>query len=77
MKITIVMEMGEFEDFCAWRKDKKQYDRDIEEVTGAHELMAKKVLWAVEENPKKPGHYKIADQDHLDELVDMANEFFT
>lgn len=76
MKVTVELDLGELEDFLAWRKDKKSYDREIKKMGDEMELMAKKVLWAVEENPKKPGHYKIADQDHLDELVDMANEMF-
>ena len=76
MKVTVELELHELEEFIGWRKDKKTYDRETEKMADEMELMAKKILWAVEENPKKPGHYKVVDQDHLDEVVEMANEVF-
>lgn len=76
MKVTVELELHEVEEFLSWRKDKSCYDREEQKMAEEMELMAKKILWAVKENPKKPGSYKIDDQDHMDELVEMAAEMF-
>ena len=76
MKIVVEMTSEEFQEFLAWQKDKKEYDRELEKVGKDYELMAKQVLWAVEPDPKKPGKYKIIDQDHMADLFDAATEMF-
>lgn len=76
MKITVEMTAEEFKEFMAWRSDKDAYEKEIDKAYGDRELLHKKILWAVQPDPKKPGKCKIIDHDHATELVDMANDFF-
>ena len=77
MKITVEMTSEEFQEFMTWKKDKDIYDREIEQADKDLTLMAKQVIWAVEEDPKKPGKYKIVDQGHMADLFDYAQEMFS
>lgn len=70
MKIVVEMTSEEFTEFMDWRKDKQKYEKKIP----ALKSFAKKVDWAVEPDPKKPGKYKIKDQDHMDDLYMMAGD---
>ncbi|GAA6455950.1 hypothetical protein K200098A10_25010 [Flavonifractor plautii] len=37
----------------------------------------KKVTWAIEEDPKRPGKVKIVDQEHAAELLELANDYLS
>ena len=77
MKIVVEMTSEEFQEFLEWKKDKRLYDREIEQADKELNLMAKQVLWAVELDPKKNGKYKIVDHDHMADLFDAAMEMIS
>ena len=77
MKIVVEMTSEEFQEFLAWQGDKAKYEKEVKKSRSHVERMAKQVLWAVEEDPKKPGKFKIVDQDHMADLHEEASEFFT
>ena len=72
MIIHVEMTSEEFQEYLAWQGDKTKYEKQEKKVNNQMELMAKQVTWAVEEDPKKPGKYKIVDQDHMADLYDTA-----
>ena len=74
MMVTVQMSADEFQEFIAWRKDKEGYDRELEKADRQLLLVLKKVSYTVEPDPKKPGKFKIGDQDHAEELLDMTVE---
>ena len=74
MKVTVEMTHEEFREFLDWKDDREFYVKELRKASGKKLGMAKKVMWAVEADPKKPGKYKIADQDHAEELLDMAKD---
>ena len=76
MKIVVEMTSEEFQEFMAWQGDKAKYEKKERKVNGQIEHMSKQVLWAVEQDPKKPGKFKIVDQDHMADLYEAASEFF-
>lgn len=76
MKITVEMTAEEFQEFMAWRSDKDAHEKELNKEYGYRELLCKKILWAVDVDPKKPGKCKIIDHEHATELVGMANDFF-
>lgn len=75
MDVTVTMTAEEFQEFMAWKKDQEQYARDMAARSGKWEIMAKKVSWAIEEDPKRPGKVKIVDQEHAAELLEMAHDY--
>ena len=75
MAVTVSMTAEEFLEFMAWKKDREQYTKEIAARSGKWEIMAKKVTWAIEEDPKRPGKAKIVDQEHAAELLEMAREY--
>lgn len=74
MVIQIEMKIEEFEEFLDWKKEKKKYARELSEERRRRLRLAEKVLFAVELDYEKEEHYIITDQDHLDELAEMASE---
>ena len=77
MKIVVEMTSEEFQEFLEWKKDKRLYDKEIEQADKELNLMAKQVLWAVAPDPKKHGKYKIVDHDHMEDLFDAATEMIS
>ena len=76
MKIQVEMTAEEFQEFFAWKKDKDCYERELREMDGKFEMLHKKVLWALDEDSKRPGKVKIIDQEQASELVEMSSEWF-
>lgn len=74
MKINVEMTSDEFKEFLNWKQDKLCYEKEADKIQSNYEFLAQKAVWAVEPDAKKPGKYRIADQDHAGELVDMASE---
>lgn len=74
MKISVEMDAAEFEEFMAWRRDRKVNEREANKARGELEHFADKVLWAIGPDPEKTDRYGILDQDHAGELLEMAEE---
>ena len=54
-----------------WRKERRKYDLDVDKERRKRNIIAEKVLLAVELDQDEK-HYVVSDQDHLDELAEMA-----
>lgn len=77
MNVTVTMTAEEFLEFAAWKDNREYYKINLSNETAKRELMAKKVCWAVEEDPKRPGKVKIIDQEHAAELLEMAKDYLS
>ena len=75
MEVTVNMSAEEFVEFLEWKKDKSVYEEKMKPEGWRSQIMAKKVRWAIEKDPKRPGKVKIVDQEHAAELLEMANEY--
>ena len=75
MTVTVSMTAEEFQEFMEWRRDRNNYTAIMEEWNRQWEIIPKKVTWAIEEDPKRPGKVKIVDQEHAVELLKMAREY--
>lgn len=75
MKCYVEMTEEEYGDFLQWRKDRETFEKALSREEKTLDLMAKKVTWAIEPDPKKEGRCKIVDHDHAAELLDMALDF--
>ena len=76
MKINVEMTSDEFAEFLQYRADKEIYEHELLEIDKKYEYTNKKILWALGPDAKHVGKVKIINQEHADELVDMANEWF-
>lgn len=74
MDITVNMTEDEFLDFIQWKKDRAVYEGKLAKSLGRANMLAKKVCWALKEDPKEEGKVRIDDQDHAAELLDMARD---
>jgi len=74
MDITVRMTAEEFLEFTEWQKDHTVNSKKLEKMRRWPEVLAKKLGFAVEPDPKKPGKFKIYDQEHMADLWDMAGE---
>lgn len=75
MDVTVNMTAEEFLEFMAWKKDRNHYNAEMAARSSKWEITVKKVTWAIEEDPKRPGKIKIVDQEHAAELLEMAREY--
>lgn len=75
MEVNVKMTTDEFLEFMEWTKDKKRYKEEASRIAKRLEVFCKKVCWALESDKKRTGKAKIADQDHADELLEMARKF--
>lgn len=74
MKIMVEMTSEEFREFLAWQGDKAKYEKEAKKSRSQIERMARQVHYAIEEDPKKPGKFKIVDQDHMADLYDETTD---
>lgn len=74
MKIVVEMSSEEFLEFTEWQKDKDRYKHQLASSEARIVRLAKSVDYAVEPDPKKKGKYKIVDQDHMDDLYELAGD---
>ena len=74
MKIQVEMTSTEFQEFIQWQEDKETYDRELEEIDRQYIGILRKIGFSVGPDPKKPGKFKITDQEHAEELIDWAND---
>lgn len=75
MDVTVSMTAEEFLEFVEWKKDHTHHKKEIDAQARKTELFAKKVCWAIEEDPKRPDKVKIIDQEHAAELLEMAKNY--
>lgn len=75
MEVTVNMTAEEFLEFAAWQKDRDYYKSRLDKELNRREIMAQKMCWAIDEDPKKPGKVKIIDQEHAAELLEMAKDY--
>ena len=74
MTVTVQMTSEEFTEFLRWRKEEGYYRNKIDKANSRAAMLAKKVEYAIEPDPKKPNKYKIADHDHADDLFMLCGE---
>lgn len=74
MTVTVQMTSEEFTEFLNWKKEEGYYRNKIEKANHNAAMLAKKVEYAIEPNPKNPNKYKIADHDHADDLYSLCGE---
>lgn len=77
MEVNVNMSAEEFLEFMAWKKDRDHYNAEMAARSSKWEMMVKKVTWAIEEDPKRPGKIKIVDQEHAAELLELANDYLS
>lgn len=75
MDVTVNMTAEEFLEFMEWKRDRENYNAKIQKQFDKLEIMAKKVTWALKKDEKRPGKVKIVDQEHAEELLEIACEF--
>lgn len=68
MVFQVNMNEQELHEFLQYREQKKRHTMERNR-TGE---LAQKVLWAIEPDPKNKGKVIVADQDHAEELLEMA-----
>ena len=73
--VHVEMTTEEFQEFMAWKKDKACYEKELGKVHRKADTIADKVLNAIEPDSDKEGYCKVADEDHLSELYEMALEW--
>lgn len=74
MKIIVEMTAEEFQEFCEYRKNKSMFSARVDHLSGKVQMLANKIGYAVAPDPKKPGKYKIVDQDHLDDIYLLTED---
>lgn len=74
MGITVKMTVEEFLEFNEYQKDRAVYAGKLVKLKRLPETLAQKLAFAVEPDPKKPGKFKIVDQEHMADLWDLTGE---
>lgn len=74
MEVTVKMTVEEFLEFNEYQKNRAVYAERLVKLGRLPEVLAQKLEFAVEPDPKKPGKFKITDQEHMADLWDMAEE---
>lgn len=74
MTIHIEMTTQDFCEFLEWQKDKGGYKAELVGLRSKFKGVLNKIFFAVERDAKKPGRFKIADHEHAEELLEMADE---
>lgn len=74
MEITVKMTVEEFLEFNEYQKNRAVYAEKLVKLKRLPETLAQKLVFAVEPDPKKPGKFKIVDQEHMADLWDLTGE---
>lgn len=74
MKIHVEMTKEEFLEFTRWQEDRDRYRAQNEKLQSMNRVWAVKINAAVEQDPKKPGKYKIVDHEQMDDLYLMSGD---
>lgn len=74
MKVQVEMTKDEFLEFTQWQENREMYKENNAELQRKNKIWAVKIDAAVEEDPKKPGKYKIVDHEQMDDLYFMAGD---
>lgn len=75
MEVTVNMTAEEFMEFVAWRKERDYYKSRLDKELNKRKMLAQKTCWAIDTDPKKPDKFKIIDQEHAAELLEMAKDY--
>ena len=75
MEISVKMDAAEFQEFMEYREAKGKFEAALERVKRAPAMIAASLAYAVEPVKGKPGKWKIADQEHMDDAMSMAAEY--
>ena len=75
MTVTVQMTSEEFTEFLAWKKEEGYYANKLRGANNKVTMLVNKIQYAIEQDPKKPGKYKIADQDQADDLFLLCSDF--
>lgn len=77
MEITVAMTAEDFMAFMEWKRDKKVYERRVQEVIKNMEHLASSVLKTLEEcGETDEPEYKIGSQEDAAKLVVAATDVF-
>jgi hypothetical protein len=68
MQVTVTMSAEEFAEFMSYQRDRDMFNRDVASLERNLGLFRDRLKSAVAPDPKKPGKYKIVDQEYLDDL---------
>lgn len=77
MEITVKMTAEEFLEFNEYQKNRAVYAEKLVKLKRLPETLTQKLVFAVEPDPKKPGKFKIVDQEHMADLWDLAGEILS
>ena len=77
MNVNVEMTAEEFLEFMECAKDKGRHEKQILAAKNRVHMLAQKVDYAVEPDPKKPGKYKIVDQNQMDDLYELAHDILS
>lgn len=72
MQVTVSMSPDEFVEYLAYRDDKQKFLREADLARRDKKLFSDRLKEAVAPDPKKPGRYKIVDQEYMEDLFILA-----
>lgn len=72
MNVTVTMSPEEFVEYLAYREDKQKFSRVAAFATRDLKIFTDRLVSSVSPDPKKPGKYKIVDQEYMDDLWLLA-----
>lgn len=75
MEITVKMTVEDLLEFNEFQKERATYQQRAEKTLGKLEYFARRICWALGEDPKKEGKVKIIDQEFAQELLEQAGDF--
>lgn len=71
MTVTVSMAAEDFSEFMSYLKDKEMFKRDQLALERDLGMIHDRLKSAISPDPKKPGKYKITDQEYLDDVMIM------
>lgn len=72
MQVTVTMSDREFVEFMNYREDLDKFNRKTASLEREVSMFHERLKDAIEPDPKRPGKYKIVDQEYLDDLMIMT-----
>lgn len=75
MIVHVEMKSEEFQEFMEWKEEKGQYAKEVGKIHQKVDAIVDKVFFAIEPDPDDEKQCRVADQDHLNELYEMALEW--
>ena len=75
MEINVKMDTSEFKEFMEYREAKAKYEVALKRVVNAPAMIAMSLANAVDPVEGKPGKWKIVNQEHMGDVMSMAEEY--